>query len=236
MNHFYTLGWKLMMLNGYDVYFAAPAEQGDPDYVKFWERVQSKREETVYNSVGEGLKALQEGQTVIHISERMLKRYFLERPYIQQPIKVFAKAKPEFKTIIVTLNSPLKPIFEFGIRSLMQGGSSDRVLSKWEGPELVEVPVETMVLNFGQVILGFMITGMICLVAAISFLLELFWNRYKNDLINTGKSIMDSDVRNYITGRIKVGTHKDEPLLFQKRNKLERRLLKSVSKRNDSFI
>ena len=226
-----------MMLNGYDVYFAVPAEQGDPDYVKFWERVQNKREETVYNGVGEGLTALKEGQAVIHISERMLKRYFLERPYIQQPIKVFAKGKPEFKTIIVTLNSPLKPIFEFGIRSLMQGGSSDRVLSKWEGPELVEVPVETMVLNFGQVILGFMITGLICFMAVLSFLFELFWKRYKDDLLNLRRSIADSNLINYARNIIYIGNNnKEERLLFQKRNNLEKRLLRSVSKRNDSYI
>ena len=226
-----------MMLNGYDVYFAVPAEQGDPDYVKFWERVQNKREETVYNGVGEGLTALKEGQAVIHISERMLKRYFLERPYIQQPIKVFAKGKPEFKTIIVTLNSPLKPIFEFGIRSLMQGGSSDRVLSKWEGPELVEVPVETMVLNFGQVILGFMITGLICFMAVLSFLFELFWKHYKDDLLNLRRSITDSNLINYARNIIDIGNNnKEERLLFQKRNNLEKRLLRSVSKRNDSYI
>ena len=225
------------MLNGYDVYFAVPAEQGDPDYVKFWERVQNKREETVYNAVGEGLMALKEGQAVIHISERMLKRYFLERPYIQQPIKVFAKGKPEFKTIIVTLNSPLKPIFEFGIRSLMQGGSSDRVLSKWEGPELVEVPVETMVLNFGQVILGFMITGLICFMAVLSFLFEVFWKRYKDDLLNLRRSIADSNLINYARNIIFIGNNnKEERLLFQKRNNLEKRLLRSVSKRNDSYI
>ena len=225
------------MLNGYDVYFAVPAEQGDPDYVKFWERVQNKREETVYNAVGEGLMALKEGQAVIHISERMLKRYFLERPYIQQPIKVFAKGKPEFKTIIVTLNSPLKPIFEFGIRSLMQGGSSDRVLSKWEGPELVEVPVETMVLNFGQVILGFMITGLICFMAVLSFLFEVFWKRYKDDLLNLRRSIADSNLINYARNIIYIGNNnKEERLLFQKRNNLEKRLLRSVSKRNDSYI
>ena len=226
-----------MMLNGYDVYFAVPAEQGDPDYVKFWERVQNKREETVYNGVGEGLTALKEGQAVIHISERMLKRYFLERPYIQQPIKVFAKGKPEFKTIIVTLNSPLKPIFEFGIRSLMQGGSSDRVLSKWEGPELVEVPVETMVLNFGQVILGFMITGLICFMAVLSFLFEVFWKRYKDDLLNLRRSIADSNLINYARNIIFIGNNnKEERLLFQKRNNLEKRLLRSVSNRNDSYI
>ena len=226
-----------MMLNGYDVYFAVPAEQGDPDYVKFWDRVQNKREETVYSAVGEGLKALKEGQTVIHISERMLKRYFLERPYIQQPIKVFAKGKPEFKTIIVTLNSPLKPIFEFGIRSLMQGGASDRVLGKWEGPKLVEVPVETMILNFGQVILGFMITGLVCLIAIISFLLELFWKRYQNDFWNARNSLKDIDIKHYVTDFVKFGvSKKDERVVFHKRNNLERRLLKSVSKRNHSHI
>jgi hypothetical protein len=226
-----------MMLSGYDVYFAVPAEQGDPDYAKFWERVENKREETVYNSVEEGLKSLQEGQNVIHISERMLKRYFLERPYIQQPVKVFAKGKPEFKTIIVTLNSPLKPIFEFGIRSLMQGGASDRVLRKWEGPELVDIPVDTMVLNIGQVILCFMVTGLITSVALFLFLFEYTWSRYKTDVMDVWNSIKSYNILRRIKNVVRVDLQKkDVKLLFKKRNNLERRLLKSVSNRNSSYI
>ena len=226
-----------MMLSGYDVYFAVPAEQGDPDYAKFWDRVENKREETVYNSVEEGLKFLREGQSVIHISERMLKRYFLERPYIQQPVKVFGKGKPEFKTIIVTLNSPLKPIFQFGITSLMQGGASDRVLGKWEGPSLVDIPVDTMVLNFGQVILCFMVTGIITSMAIFAFLFEYIWARYKEDVIDVCNSIRDYNILLRMKNVVRVDLHKkDDKLLFTKRNNLERRLLKSVSKRNNSFI
>ena len=152
--------------------------------------------------------------------------------------KIWGKSKTiKNDPIIVTLNSPLKPIFEFGIRSLMQGGSSDRVLSKWEGPELVEVPVETLVLNFGQVILGFMITGLICFMAVLSFLFELFWKRYKDDLLNLRRSITDSNLINYARNIIDIGNNnKEERLLFQKRNNLEKRLLRSVSRRNDSYI
>ena len=58
-----------MMLYGNDIYFGVPAAQGDPDYVAFWDRVQNKREETVVNNVGDGIKALREGQHVFHISE-----------------------------------------------------------------------------------------------------------------------------------------------------------------------
>ena len=226
-----------MMLSGYDVYFAAPAEQGDPDYAQFWERVESKREETVYNSVEEGLKSLREGQNVIHISERMLKRYFLERPYVQQPVKVFAKGKPEFKTIIVTLNSPLKPVFEFGIRSLMQGGASDRVLGKWEGPSLVDIPVDTMVLNLGQVLLGFMVTGFITSIALFVFLFEYTWARYKEDFIDVWSLVRNYNILRRMKRILRVDLRKkDETLLFKKRNNLERRLLRSVSNRNNSFI
>ena len=225
------------MLNGYDVYFAVPAEQGDSDYAEFWERVQNKPEETVYNSVEEGLRALQEGQQVIHLSERMLKRYFLERPYVQQPIKVFAKGKPEFKTIIVTLNSPLKPIFEFGVKSLMQGGASDRVLRKWEGPGLVEVPVETMVLNFGQVVLGFIVVGLITSISFFVFLLECFWQRRSDTLIYFRNKILKSralnQMRSFDRNEFKS---RDERLLFTNRRNLEKRLLKSMSRRKDSFI
>ena len=102
---------------------------------------------------------------------------------------------------------------------------------------MVEVPVETMVLNFGQVILGFMITGLICFMAVLSFLFELFWKRYKDDLLNLGRSITDSNLINYARNIIDIGdNNKEERLLFQKRNNLEKRLLRSVSERNDSYI
>ena len=168
-----------MLLRGDDVYFSGPAKHGDADYAKFWEIVQNKREETVFNSVEEGVKAMRDGKNVIHISEGMLKRYFFERPYIQQPVKVFAKEKPEFKAIIVTLNSPLKPIFEFGIRSLMQEKTSDRVLRKWEGPSLVDIPDDPMVLNLRHVILAFIVPGLIASFSIIVFLFECTWKRQR---------------------------------------------------------
>ena len=226
-----------MMLNGYDVYFAVPAEQGDPDYVVFWDRVENKREKTVYNSVEEGLKALSSGQNVIHLSERMLKRYFLERPYIHQHVKVFAKGSPEFKTIIVTLNSPLKPILELGFRHVMQSGTSYRILSKWEGPDIVEVPVETMVLNVGQVILCFMIVASLFTIAASFFVLELLWARIK-DIFGRMKNVFfESKIVQLGKNFLNPGFHQgDKSRLFEKRDNFEARLLRSIPERNTSFI
>ena len=235
-NTLFIIDWKLMMLYGNDIYFGVPAAQGDPDYVAFWDRVQNKREETVVNNVGDGIKALREGQHVFHISERMLKRYFLEHPYIQQPIKVFGKEKPQFKTIIVTLNSPLKPIFEFGFKTLMQGGTTDRILKKWEGPDLADVPVETMVLNFGQVLLGFIVIGFISSLAILVFLIEYVWHKSEDVVMDMLHAMKKSRMLNKLNLRNKHYNKMDEKLLFTKRTKLEKRLLKTIHERNSTFI
>ena len=53
----------------------------------------------------------------------------------------------------------------------------ERVLKKWEGPDLADVPVETMVLNFGQVLLGFIVIGFISSLAILVFLIEYVWHK-----------------------------------------------------------
>ena len=45
--------WKLQCQMGMEVFFVYQAEDGDPDYVNFWERVQNAPDETVFESDSE---------------------------------------------------------------------------------------------------------------------------------------------------------------------------------------
>ena len=105
------------MMTGMEVFYQYLASLGDPDYSKFWNRAMEDPENTVIDSVGEGLEVISQTRAVLHVSETMLKRYYVEHSPPER-IKVFGKGRPQFKTVIVTLNSPLKAIFTHGFRQV----------------------------------------------------------------------------------------------------------------------
>ena len=84
----------------------------------------------------EGLNLLREEHAVIHTFTGMLKGYFKSNPYRQQNLKIFARGKAEFSTLIVPINSPLKPILQAASNALTEAGSRDHLLRKWEGAEI----------------------------------------------------------------------------------------------------
>jgi len=49
---------------------------GDPDYTTLWNRLEENPEETLFQSMGEGLKKLEESRSVMHVFMGMLKGYF----------------------------------------------------------------------------------------------------------------------------------------------------------------
>ncbi len=65
--------WKLMMQRGNEIQYAYRAFAGDPDYQKFWQRIQTDPENSVFGDMGEGLERIRNGQYVIHVTEGMLK-------------------------------------------------------------------------------------------------------------------------------------------------------------------
>lgn len=112
--------WSLKMMNGNDVHFQYRALQGDPLYAEFWDRVINKREETVFGNLREGLAMLKRERAVIHTDAGMLKGFFKANPFYSQNLKVFARGRAEFYTLILPFNSPLKPILQ-KICSQLQG-------------------------------------------------------------------------------------------------------------------
>jgi hypothetical protein len=58
----------------------------------------------------------------MHISQGILKGYFKSNPFRQQKLKIFAKERPKFDSLILNYNSPLKPMFLKGTIQLIQTG------------------------------------------------------------------------------------------------------------------
>ena len=102
-------------------------------YAGFWDRVLNKRDETVFSSVKEGLDLLLKEQAVIHISDGMLKGYFKSNPFHIQNIKTFAKGRASFYSVIVPINSPLKPILQKATNQLQQSGTMRKLMGVWMG-------------------------------------------------------------------------------------------------------
>ena len=66
----------------------------------------------------EGLDLLKEERAVIHTFAGMLKGYFKSNPNRQQNLQIFARGRAEFSSVIVPINSPLKPILQAASNAL----------------------------------------------------------------------------------------------------------------------
>jgi len=58
----------------------------------------------------------------MHISQGILKGYFKSNPFRQQKLKIFAKERSKFDSLILNYNSLLKPMFLKGTIQLIQTG------------------------------------------------------------------------------------------------------------------
>ena len=54
-------------------------------------------------------------------------------------MKVFARGRAEFETIIVPFNSPLKPILQKTVNDLIEAGIQDAIFKEWEGTGVSQV-------------------------------------------------------------------------------------------------
>ena len=116
--------WKLQMMHGMQVFFIYHVQDGDPDYVGFWDRVENLPDETTFSTFDEGVRRMQEEFGVILFEEGRLKGYMKENPAAQQGLKVFDKRSREFYNMIVTNNSPLGPMLKHGAGTILEKGAT----------------------------------------------------------------------------------------------------------------
>ena len=100
----------------------------------------------------EGLQRIGEGPSVLHIMEGMLQGYLNKNPFFHQRLKIFDRQKPSYTNLIMTKNSPFKPLFKSISTSLRERGVTIWLQRKWEGKTVnTNYQVDKMVLSAGQV-------------------------------------------------------------------------------------
>lgn len=169
-------------MEGNEALYQYKAHQGDPAYVKLGQRLASWPGETTFKSVEEGLNLLSTGRSVLHISEGMLKSYLKSSPPGRQRLKVFGReAAATFDCLVLSRNSPLKPMFTRGVLQLFQTGVMNYLVSTYEGnvaPAVQET--EAVELNAGQVILVFIGITVALITSLAIFVAEICWKKYIN--------------------------------------------------------
>ena len=190
------------------------------DYQAFYQRVQSKPDETVYSEIEEGLDRMAGGKSVVHITDLILYYHFVNNPTIPG-MHIFAEGRPTMKGPLLTKNSPLGiadlnqvsgrsvskasycaisgPIFSTALLQLKEQGAVDRALKEFKGADPMHKASETLVLSAGQTLLVFILIGIGALTAILVFALELIFRRCNLQVKQSKLFIIFPNVLSFIT-------------------------------------
>ena len=173
--------WKLNMRSGNELLFLKKAEEGDEDYVNFWNRVQNNPEETVFNSIEEAVQKIERDQVVVHLADKALRQYFKANPTKTKPKTFASKGDKQVENMIVTENSPLGPVLTFGCRVLLERGIIDILDNEWMGKvvssESNSGGAAASILSIGQVMMGFVLMSTGMTISLILLVVELIIRR-----------------------------------------------------------
>ena len=71
--------WHFKIRSGYEMIFKEKADAGIADFIEFWNRLQISPDETIYDTIENGVKEIQNRTTVIHVSDKSLRQYLKQR-------------------------------------------------------------------------------------------------------------------------------------------------------------
>ena len=182
--------WKLMMRYGNDVYYINKVQEGDPDYVAFWDRVINEPDESVFKSVGEGMNEVLNGFYVAQMQEGSIKGWIRDNPIDGEKVQIFGRGRASYYTLILTNNSPLTPIFSSLTRTMIEKGAIDRINAKWierkKSADVANLESTLIVLKPGQMILMYFLVLLMILLTLSVFILEHIWKSSGGDRLKTG--------------------------------------------------
>ena len=119
----------------------------------------------------------------MHVNYGSLLGYFKANPFHTQNIKVFGKSRPEYFSLILPYNSPLKPILQKSTNEFIETGTAEYLLKKWEGKGIPVNDVSAVtVLSAGQVLLVFVIIIFTFGLAGLVLCLEVSHKYFKDIL------------------------------------------------------
>ena len=144
--------------------------QGVPNYVKYWDSVVRDKASFAVKTIPDGLKKLENDQTVFHVNTIMLKGVIKSNPKLGQNLRTFGKTKPQYRCLMLNKNSPLVPLFKKATLELLEKGQSDYAYKKWIGNDIEHINSLTSdVMGPGRVFLVFLMltTMLVCSLACL---------------------------------------------------------------------
>ena len=179
--------WKLMMMDGNEVHFIYYVQDGDPDFVAFWDRKLNKPEETMYGSPEQGIEIMQTDRVVLHIQESSLKGHLVNNPSDGFGMKLFGASKPKYFNFMLNNNSPIGPMLRSGLQQLAESGVMTHVEIKWTGKDIgsdtsTNLDQTLMLLTPRQLVFVFFVLLCFVIIALVILAVELIigsFNRMK---------------------------------------------------------
>ena len=177
--------WKLMMRAGNDVYYVYKVQDGDPDYVAFWDRVTNEPEEAVFKAVGEGMDKVLNGFYVAQMQEGSIKGWIRDNPIRGDKVKIFGRGRTSYYTLILTNNSPIGRVFSSSTRQLIERGITDRINTNWlerkKTSVIADLDSTLIVLKPGQMILIYFLVFLMIVSTMAVFVIEHIWRACGGD-------------------------------------------------------
>ena len=178
--------WKLNIRSGNEMLFLQKAEEGDEDYLNFWNMIQNYPEDIFFNSIDEAMQKINGDKVVVHLSDKVMRQYFKANPTKNKPNTFPSKGEKRVENMIVTENSPLGPILTFGCRLLLEKGIIDILDEEWMGKvvssESNSGGSAASVLSIGQVMMGFVLMSTGITLSLVALIVELI-SMYKKNAI-----------------------------------------------------
>ena len=109
--------WRLLMRSGFEAYYINHVEAGDEDYVKFWKRVKTQPEKNTFSGIEDAISKHSRSPVVIHDLQGAIDTYSNSgKGDAMNHIAIFDRGRTEWYGLIVTENSPLGPVLQYGAK------------------------------------------------------------------------------------------------------------------------
>ena len=209
---------KLMMREGYDIYYQHYVESGDKDYVEFWNRVKHQPRDTVFSNVDDVFERFPEGGVIIHELEGAIQSRLHHCGSKQNDhFDAYVRGRSEHHNLIVTKNSPLGPILRYGSRLLLERGllpDYKEMLSRnyTKCASLRQRSSPSMSLQFKHFAYLFFSLLIMFVVCLFVFAGELVWK--KNRKYITERHTVEDMERHWLPDRQEYGSYMKERHVF----------------------
>ena len=155
-----------------------------------WDAIDKDKASFVANTIEDGLKKLENDQTVFYVNTGILKGAIKKNLELGQNLRAFGETKTEYQSLVLNKNSPLVPLFKKATLELFEKGQYDYISKEWIGKDIEYFEGLTSdVMGPGQVFLVFVIlTAMLACSLACLILECMHFHVIKKRLLPSGTS------------------------------------------------